>query len=129
MLITGPGDAPVDATLARSHGYPGLLDMRRAVWEQVQPAEPGDDHTPTRPVTPVRRGAPTTAVNRAFGLPPPSPVGPPEAACRQGEDGIEAARGAVGSEAALLRVPISLLDARRRARVGGLFYSVHRRSR
>ena len=45
MLITGPGDATVDATPARSHGYPRLLDMRRAVREQVQPAEPGDDHT------------------------------------------------------------------------------------
>jgi hypothetical protein len=49
VLITGPGDATMDATPARSHGYPRLLDMRRAVQEQVQPAEPGGDHTPTRP--------------------------------------------------------------------------------
>ena len=90
VLITGPGDATVDATPARSHGYPRLLDMRRAVREQVQPAAPGDDHTPTRPgyTGPPRsdddRGQPRSVYRR----PPRS--GRPEAACRQGEEGIEA---------------------------------------
>ena len=94
--------------------------MRRAVREQVQPAEPGDDHTSDAtgytglPRSEDDRGQPRSVYRR----PPRS--GRPEVACRRGEGGIEAARGAVGSEAALLRVPISLLGAWRRVFVGGL---------
>ena len=108
--------------------------MRRAVREQVQPAEPGDDHTSDAtgytglPRSEDDRGQPRSVYRR----PPRS--GRPEAACRQGEEGIDAPCGAatrfpLGDGIGLLRVSISLLGVWRRVFVGGLLYSVHGRSR
>jgi hypothetical protein len=95
LLPLDPTDTPACWTCAERSGtgpagraggrpHPDAPGLHRSAEERRRPPRRTRLHRSTE----ERRRPRSTA----FGLPPPSPVGPPEAACRQGEDGIEAAR-------------------------------------